>query len=349
MLELKNLTKVYGDLVAVDSVSLEIYNEELFALIGPSGCGKTTTLRMISGLEQPTNGKVLWRGEDITDLSPAKRDSQLVFQNLALFPHKTVKENIAYGLEMEGVEGEEKEKRVMDMIETVGLTGHENKKPNQLSGGEQQRVAFGRGLVTEPSLLLLDEPLGSLDRNLRLEMAGEVKRLQEKSGSSFIYVTHNQELAMSMADRMAVMRDGKIEQVGTPEEIYNRPVNLFVNNFVGDSNLLKGEVISQNKVKTESIEMTALAAENVESKEVTISLRPSDISIVAEEKTTLENIFEGKINNFLFTGNIVTYEVEIDGHTLEVESSPKRSEGILKKGKKVRVGWSEKAPNIFAR
>jgi spermidine/putrescine transport system ATP-binding protein len=241
---LENVTKVFGDLVAVDGLDLEIGRGEFFTLLGPSGCGKTTTLRMIAGFEQPTGGRVLIDGDDVAGLPPHRRPTNTVFQSYALFPHLSVGENVAFGLRRKKVDKAEIERRVTEELERVGLAKQSNRKPNQLSGGQQQRVALARALVNLPKVLLLDEPLGALDLKLRKGLQLELKRIQRDVGITFVYVTHDQEEALTMSDRIAVMNHGRIEQVDSPERVYERPTTNFVAGFIGVSNLMPGTVSS---------------------------------------------------------------------------------------------------------
>ncbi len=243
---LDNVVKRFDDTVAVDGVSLEIQHGSFFAMLGPSGCGKTTTLRMIGGFEEPTEGAIYLGDIDVVGTPPFKRDVNTVFQSYALFPHMTVFENVAFGLERKGVEKRERRGRVLEMLELVDLAGRENRKPKQLSGGQQQRVALARALVNSPRVLLLDEPLGALDLKLRKQMQLELKRIQGEVGITFVYVTHDQEEALTMSDRIAVMNGGVIEQIADPEEVYERPATTFVAGFIGVSNLMPGTVSSVN-------------------------------------------------------------------------------------------------------
>ena len=239
---LAGITKRFGDVVAVDDIDLEINDGEFFAMLGPSGCGKTTTLRMIAGLDFPTVGSLKIFGDEVGTLPPNKRPVNTVFQNYALFPHMNVLDNVAFGLRMQGAGKADARAKAADAIELVQLAGMESRRPSQMSGGQQQRVALARALVNEPKVLLLDEPLGALDLKLRQEMQGELKRLQENLGVSFVFVTHDQEEALTMSDRIAVMNEGRLLQVGTPEEIYEHPTNRFVADFIGQTNLLEGTV-----------------------------------------------------------------------------------------------------------
>jgi spermidine/putrescine transport system ATP-binding protein len=241
---LVGVTKRFGDFVAVDSIDLEVRDGEFFSLLGPSGCGKTTTLRMIGGFEEPTSGLIELSGQDVTWLPPYKRNVNTVFQNYALFPHLTIAENIAFGLRRRGVHSNEVRKRVGEALDLVQLQGYESRKPSQISGGQAQRVALARALINRPGVLLLDEPLGALDLKLRKQMQVELKRIQQEVGITFIYVTHDQEEAMTMSDRIAVMNRGRYEQLAEPEVLYERPATTFVAGFLGVSNLLPAKLDS---------------------------------------------------------------------------------------------------------
>jgi spermidine/putrescine transport system ATP-binding protein len=239
---LVDVTKSFGDVAAVDHIDLEVRDGEFFSLLGPSGCGKTTTLRMIGGFEQPTSGRIELQGDDVTDLPPYRRNVNTVFQNYALFPHLTIFENVAFGLRRKKIAASEITRRVTEILALVELPGFERRKPNQISGGQAQRVALARALINRPAVLLLDEPLGALDLKLRKQMQVELKRIQAEVGVTFIYVTHDQEEAMTMSDRIAVMNRGRYEQLGDPESLYERPATRFVAGFLGVSNLLPGTV-----------------------------------------------------------------------------------------------------------
>ena len=272
--ELKGITKKFGDVTAVDNVDLTIEDGEFFSLLGPSGCGKTTTLRMIAGLEFPTEGSLSIFGEEVGTLAPNKRSVNTVFQNYALFPHLTVLDNVGFGLKMQGVAKKETKERAMEMIELVQLAGLETRKPSQMSGGQQQRVALARALVNQPKVLLLDEPLGALDLKLRQEMQLELKKLQRDVGISFVFVTHDQEEALTMSDRIAVMHEGKLLQVASPEEIYESPANRFVADFIGRTNLLDGTTSDNETVVLSN--GTSIRAQNTfpQGTKVSISIRP---------------------------------------------------------------------------
>jgi spermidine/putrescine transport system ATP-binding protein len=252
---LEEVVKRFDDVVAVDGISIEIPRGSFFALLGPSGCGKTTTLRMIGGFEEPNQGQIFLGDQDVVGLPPYKRDVNTVFQSYALFPHMTIEDNVAFGLERKRVPKDERTRRVAEMLDLVGLAGYGKRKPRQLSGGQQQRVALGRALVNHPRVLLLDEPLGALDLKLRKQMQMELKRIQNEVGITFVHVTHDQEEAMTMADTIAVMDRGRVEQLGPPQELYERPATRFVAGFLGASNLLSGTVEGPDAVRLDSGEI----------------------------------------------------------------------------------------------
>ena len=315
---LKNLTKKYGKVIAVDDVSLEIKDGELFTFLGPSGCGKTTTLRLIAGFEMPDKGKILFNDTDVTYKKPYERNTAMVFQNYALWPHMTVYENIAYGLKVRKYPKDEIKRKVKEVLELVKLEGLENRYPNQLSGGQQQRVALARALVVEPDVLLLDEPLSNLDAKLRIEMREEIKRIQKNLKITAIYVTHDQEEAMSMSDRLAVMNKGKVLQVGTPEEIYFYPKNLFVATFIGKSTIIEGKIIDPNQKIAAINENTKIKflltnqEDNPKIKENTkikIVLRPEFFSI--EEPKEEHNTITGEIEMMMFVGSHLQLKLKI--------------------------------------
>jgi len=265
---LKNLTKKFKEVVAVDNISLDIEDGEFLTLVGPSGCGKSTTLRAVAGLENPTSGDIFIDGQRVNDLPPQKRNLSMVFQSYALFPHMSVESNLAFGLKIRKKSLKEKAEKVKWVIDLLGLSGFEKRLPKELSGGQRQRVALGRALVLEPKVLLLDEPLSNLDAKLRLRMRTELKRLHKKIKTTIIYVTHDQAEAMTLSDRLAVMKDGKILQVGTPEEIYQKPADIFCAGFIGSPpmNFVSGERVPQ-----------------VKDKNVMVGIRPEDLSISSTE------------------------------------------------------------------
>jgi spermidine/putrescine transport system ATP-binding protein len=277
---LENVVKKFDDSAAVDGISVDIRRGSFFAMLGPSGCGKTTTLRMIGGFEEPTEGRIFLGDQDVVGLPPYKRDVNTVFQSYALFPHMTIEENVAFGLERKGVPKAERGGRVAEMLELVGLTGFAKRKPKQLSGGQQQRVALGRALVNHPRVLLLDEPLGALDLKLRKQMQLELKRIQSEVGITFVHVTHDQEEAMTMADTIAVMNGGKIEQLGPPAELYERPATAFVAGFLGVSNLLPGTVQDSDTIRLDDGTVVRTAS-NGRTGQVAAGVRPEKITIGA--------------------------------------------------------------------
>jgi len=327
--ELRDVVKQFitpegSQLNAVDHVTMQIKNGEFFSMLGSSGCGKTTSLRMIAGFEWPTEGEVYIEGTAMGHTPPFQRKVNTVFQSYALFQHMTVFQNIAFGLEMEGAEGVEIEKRVKHVLEMVQLTGMERRKPKQLSGGQQQRVAVARALVKVPDVLLLDEPLGALDLKLRKEMQLELKALQQQLGITFVYVTHDQEEAMTMSDRIAVMSRGRVQQMGTPVEIYERPANQFVADFIGESNFLEGRITSLSKseavvfIPDLDAELTGLPVSEglVNGEAVTVSIRPEKILI--SEKPMNLNSFSGKVINTVYIGTDTHVFVDLRGRRVKV-------------------------------
>ena len=321
----KFITPEGHDLAAVDHVNMQIKNGEFFSMLGSSGCGKTTSLRMIAGFEWPTEGEVYIEGKPMGHTPPFQRNVNTVFQNYALFQHMSVYENVAFGLEMEGSNKEEIKQRVDRALEMVQLTGLDRRRPKQLSGGQQQRVALARALVKIPNVLLLDEPLGALDLKLRKEMQLELKALQQKVGITFIYVTHDQEEALTMSDRIAVMSKGKVLQIGTPVEIYERPNCRFVADFIGESNFFVGKL--QSLTREEAVvhlpglntEVTGLPVSEgmVKGEEVVVSIRPEKVRI-AENGALNQNCFEGKVVNTVYIGSDTHVIVEVNGVKMKV-------------------------------
>jgi spermidine/putrescine transport system ATP-binding protein len=317
---LERVTKRFGDAVAVDDLSLDVATGEFFSLLGPSGCGKTTTLRMIGGFEDPTLGTIYLGGRDVTDLPAYKRDVNTVFQSYALFPHLDVFENVAFGLKRRRVPKSEIQERVDEALRLVQMTGFERRKPGQMSGGQQQRVALARALVNHPKVLLLDEPLGALDLKLRKQMQLELKRIQREVGITFIYVTHDQEEAMTMSDRLAVMRNGSIEQIGGPEDVYEQPQTMFVAGFLGASNLLAGEIAGpqngQITIQTSGGDVVVADSDRVPpgiGPAVRVGVRPEKISIVADDGPAPNdrNHVTGVIRMATYIG--VNYQYEVEG------------------------------------
>ncbi len=347
---LERVTKAFGEMVAVDDMSLDIAEGEFFSLLGPSGCGKTTTLRMIGGFEEPTRGTVYLGGRDVTDLPPYKRDVNTVFQSYALFPHLDVFENVAFGLRRRKVPKDEVRQRVDDALRLVEMTGFETRKPGQMSGGQQQRVALARALVNRPKVLLLDEPLGALDLKLRKQMQLELKRIQQEVGITFIYVTHDQEEAMTMSDRLAVMRQGRVEQTGGPEEVYERPATPFVASFLGASNLLSGEIKGESngytQILTDGGDLVLADTEQIPagvSGQVQAGVRPEKITLAPEDQTPTSerNHVSGVIRMSTYIGVNYQYEVEgPGGHMLRVYVQNLGAAGTHPNaGDRVRLEW----------
>jgi len=323
--EARNVTKIFGsgpDAVrALDNVSIQIRENEFFTLLGPSGCGKTTLLRLIAGFELPTEGEILLDGDRVGHLPPNKRLVNTVFQSYALFPHMTVRQNIAFGLEMRGVDRAKIDPTVKEMLQLVQLGGYENRRPSQLSGGQQQRVALARALANHPKVLLLDEPLSALDLKLRQGMREELKRLQQKTGITFVFVTHDQEEALTMSDRIAVMDRGHIQQLGKPHEIYEQPINRFVADFIGDTNFIRAQVTAlqngQARCRGSSgLEFDCSAIDTARTGgEVTLALRPEKIRLGKAEHSA----GSGKVVHATYVGTDTNYVVELgDASQLDV-------------------------------
>ncbi len=314
-----DLEKRFGDVRAVAGVSLEIAAGEFFSLLGPSGCGKTTTLRMIGGFELPTAGRILLRDHDITMDPPDKRPVNMVFQNYALFPHLNVADNVGFGLRRRGVAKDETARRVGEALELVHLSGYDRRRPNQLSGGQQQRVALARALVNRPNVLLLDEPLGALDLKLRRKLQLELKRIQAEVGITFVYVTHDQEEALTMSDRIAVMHAGKLEQLGTPEELYERPATRFVADFIGSTNLLRGTVEGGGRVRLSSGEIGPVAHTGLaQGTDIEISIRPEAIAVVPADNpdaiTTGDHTpIPAVVQGAAYLGSTIAYQLRTTG------------------------------------
>jgi putative spermidine/putrescine transport system ATP-binding protein len=322
--QLDSVTKAYGDVVAVDDLALEVAPGEFFTMLGPSGSGKTTTLRLIAGFELPDEGRVLLKGADVTRQPPFARDVNTVFQDYALFPHLTVGENVAYGLKVKRVKRAERNRREAEALQLVRLGGLEARKPSQLSGGQRQRVALARAIVNRPQVLLLDEPLGALDLKLRQEMQIELKRIQQEVGITFVYVTHDQEEALTMSDRLAVFNNGRIEQVGAPAEVYEHPETEFVAGFVGVSNVLERSLNGQPSRFT---------------------VRPEKIRILEESDTAAAGAHSetGRIRDVVYVGMVTRYAVELDdgGVLMVVRQNLETTSGdaLEARGRRVRLAW----------
>ncbi len=347
-LTLKNITKIFpprggvSEVTAVHDVNLEIEKGELVTLLGPSGCGKTTTLRMIAGFEFPTSGEIILDGQQINSLPPHKRDMSMVFQSYAIFPHLTVFENIAYGLNVQRLSKSEIKERVGRVLDLVHLEGYGHRAPTQLSGGQQQRVALARALVMEPKVLLMDEPLSNLDAKLREEMRTEIRRIQKELNITSVYVTHDQIEAMTLSDRIVVMNQGVIEQIGTPVEMYRHPNNHFVANFIGRANFIPGVVQEQSEgglvVSSlgETLQLTNVQRKFQNQEKVSLTVRPEWVKI----KKTGE-LFKGVIQRAVFLGDVIEYDVEVKGQLITgLETDPNVIQ-LFPEGEEVSVGFAE--------
>ncbi len=326
----KNVSRHFGEVKAVDDVALEIQDGEFFSMLGPSGSGKTTCLRMIAGFDRPTAGQIFLYGQDVSNLPPYERSVNTVFQDYALFPHMNIDDNIGYGLMIKGVPKTERRKQVDDMLHLVRLPGFGYRKPSQLSGGQRQRVALARALINHPKVLLLDEPLGALDLKLRQQMQVELKSIQQSVGITFIFVTHDQEEALTMSDRIAVFNEGKIAQIGTPAEIYEHPASPFVAGFVGTSNLVAEDV-----------------AERITGAETKFSIRPEKIHIAAANEKVADDMFsaDGRVRDVIYLGLYTRYLVELEGggDLVVVEQNLRTtSMDVMKiKNQNVRLLWKK--------
>lgn len=323
--QLVNLVKEFDGHRAVDCINIEVKPGEFLTLLGPSGCGKTTTLRMIAGFEQPTSGAILLAGQHVEGKQPYERDVNTVFQSYALFPHMTIYENIAFGLKMKKMPKDKIQQKVMDALALVQLDGYAARKPDQLSGGQRQRVAIARAIVNSPKVLLLDEPMGALDLQLRKQMQIELKRLQKKLGITFIYVTHDQEEALTMSDRIAVMNAGIVEQIGNPDEIYERPASRFVAGFIGETNLLEGTVAAFDGerafVETAGHQIPVAAAQAVLGETVYIAVRPERI-LFCHEDTPADFSLTGRYKEQVYIGSQVKTIISLDNEVEVVISEP---------------------------
>ena len=318
-IQIENVTKKFGDFIAIDNLNLDIYKNEFFSLLGPSGCGKTTLLRMLAGFEKVTEGKILLDGEDISAIPPHLRPINMMFQSYALFPHLTVEKNIAFGLKQDKLPPNEINERVEEMLELVELSDFAKRKPSQLSGGQSQRVALARSLAKRPKLLLLDEPLGALDKRLREQTQFELMDIQEKLEVTFVIVTHDQEEAMTVSSRIGVMDSGNLIQVATPTEIYEAPVNKDVADFIGDVNILRGIYKGQNEVGTQlhsdDSDSIVFATQEVDAStgdEMWFAIRPEKLEISKKKPTNQHNILNGTIEDIAYGGSFSTYHVKLD-------------------------------------
>lgn len=338
---IKDAVKKYGDFVAVKGVNLEIKSGEFFTLLGPSGCGKTTLLRMIAGFNSVEGGQIRFGDLVINDLPPHKRGIGMVFQNYAIFPHLTVEENVAYGLRAQKLPNDQIKQRVTEALKLVQIENLRDRMPNKLSGGQQQRVALARAVVIEPRVLLMDEPLSNLDAKLRVQMRTIIKKLQRRLGITTIYVTHDQEEALAISDRIAVMNLGQIMQVGSPEEIYKNPQNIFVSGFIGTSNFLKGQMVQAEK--------TDLRLDNGLSRQMDLAYQGSvTLSARPEQVMFSDRGIKGKIIISTFLGDFIEYEVELsDGQVIQVNEYTKDTHKIRQDGEEVFIDFDWKMVRIF--
>jgi putrescine transport system ATP-binding protein len=349
LVEVRSVTKVFGDQYAVDDLSLSIYPGEFFSLLGASGCGKTTLLRLLAGFERPDAGRLLIGGQDVTDLPPYRRPANMMFQSYALFPHLSVNDNVAFGLRQEGMPRREIRERVAEMLELVRLQEYGKRRPDQLSGGQRQRVALARSLAKHPKLLLLDEPLGALDRKLREHTQFELVNIQERLGITFVMVTHDQEEAMTMSTRVAVMNQGRIRQVGTPGEIYEFPANRFVAGFIGALNQFEGRVVAQDgellRVQAESAdgELLVRSPHSVApGTPVTVAVRPEKLAIAAQPIAG-DNRLSGTVEEIAYLGDVSIYHVRVAGGSLleaQLTNQARRGVPPLTWGDTAWLAWS---------
>jgi putative spermidine/putrescine transport system ATP-binding protein len=344
-LEINNINKNFGKAVAVKDFNLQVEKGEFVALLGPSGCGKTTTLRMVAGFETPTSGRVVVNGEDITNKQPNQRDVGMVFQSYALFPNLTVAGNIGFGLKIAKKPSSEVRTRVAEMLDLIHMSDFGDRYPYQLSGGQQQRVALARALALSPAMLLLDEPLSALDAKIRVSLRSEIRAIQRKLGITAIYVTHDQEEALSISDRIVVMNEGKIEQVGTPFEIYNFPQTAFVASFVGTLNTATAEVVDSAKrlLRIDGVQLEA--AEGLDDKhkgdQVTIAIRPERFNFIAQERKA--NILDCQIENITFLGSVVRIQVLIGSNRFYMDTFNNPFLELPKIGDKGQITCSREA------
>ena len=344
--ELKHVTKIFGKVVAVDDVSLQFKQGEFLTLLGPSGCGKTTTMRIIAGLEAPNRGQVFIRSQEVTHLPPYKRDVSLMFQNYALFPHKNVFDNVAFGLKYRKVAEAERKRLVGEVLDLVHLPGIEKRYPRQLSGGQQQRVALARALVVNPAVLLLDEPLSNLDLKLRERMRVELKQIQEQVGITFIFVTHDQEEALTLSDIVAVMEGGRIVQVGSPREIYEHPQTEFVAKFIGQSNILAGQVRQSSPTEIDfeadsGLRLPVPVAYHIPVGErLAIQIRAERVHVYPETATPEDKLtIAGVIERTIYAGNAVHYYIRLKSGALILAMRPTTGEALLARETAVVVGF----------
>jgi spermidine/putrescine ABC transporter ATP-binding subunit len=354
--EFRTVTKRFGDLTAVNAVSLQVRTGEFLSLLGPSGCGKTTSLRMIAGFEQPNEGEILIGGVDAVGTPPYKRNVNTVFQQYALFPHMTILDNVAYGLKQKGTSKSERYGQAREALELVQLTGRDKHKPAMLSGGQQQRVALARALVNRPRVLLLDEPLGALDLKLRKEMQIELTRIQQQVGITFIYVTHDQGEALSMSDRIAVMSNGVIEQLGTPSEIYDRPLTAFVADFIGEMNFLDGNITATSEGEFDLVTAAGVVVRGrgdaANRRTARVGIRPARLSIVPGQETGTVNTAKAVVDSKMYLGDEVQVLATVQGGTRmlirEQRAGTDDSHDAISPGDPITIQWERTAPVLLA-
>jgi spermidine/putrescine transport system ATP-binding protein len=359
VLRLEDLTKTFGKVRAVDRITLEVRRSEFLSLLGPSGCGKTTTLRLVAGFEAPTVGRIVLEGQSVASVPAFRRSVNTVFQQYALFPHLTVFDNIAFGLRVRRLPAPEIQRRVLDALHMVRLNGYEARMPKQLSGGEQQRVALARALVNEPAVLLLDEPLGALDLQVRRHMQMELKKIHREVGRTFLYVTHDQEEAMTLSDRIVVMRRGRIEQIGPPLEVYERPDTAFVARFVGTSNFVEGRVNGRDggllTVQVPGVGVVRVPARNgiQVGDAIVVGVRPEKARLrrMAEANPAVENVVPARVEEVVFQGTLVRYVLQgpagASVEVVEISSLPGHQNDAPKPGTEVGVAWPVEAGFCF--
>jgi len=349
-----NVVKKFGSVIAVDHISIDVYASEFFSILGPSGCGKSSLLRLIAGLEKPDSGLIYLNGNLINYIPPYRRDVNMVFQSYALFPHMSVYENISFGLKLKGMKKDRIDEKVSTILDTVGLPGFGSRKPRQLSGGQQQRVALARALVNEPKVLLLDEPLGALDLKLRKQMQTELKSLQKKLGITFIYVTHDQEEALTMSDRIAIMKAGKVEQLGAPSEVYESPKSEFVANFIGTSNLFSGSLINGNGsvlmlTTPDGMKIKALFNSEDFPDQAIAMVRPEKIRITLHKPDKSDNSFYGEIEDMVYMGTFVQLIMNLNGRKLVVLEKNHDKTMKFSLNQKVFASWDVASTVIMPR
>lgn len=359
LIRFENVTKKFGDFTAIDNLSLDIFEKEFFALLGPSGCGKTTMMRMLAGFENPTSGRIELAGGNIVPVPPNKRAVNMMFQSYALFPHLTVWDNIAFGLKREGMAKDAIEARVTEMLRLTRLERFAKRKPHQISGGQRQRVALARSLAKAPQLLLLDEPLGALDAKLRQDTQFELMDIQEKTGTTFVIVTHDQEEAMTVASRVAVMDEGRLMQVATPDRIYESPNSVYVADFIGDVNIIEGRAAPSDNGNYEIAwrdghpPLHAASSKPFDrNQKCYLAIRPEKVAISADQPDAAENVVQGKVLDIAYLGNLSTYHVELPDGTV-IKSQTANTRRIARRSftweDKVWLSWTATAGVMLAK